>query len=256
MLEPLPEYRDDPHAYELEERSRPDEMAMITCAGFLASQWLDTTQDASCLDLCCGTGLSLEWLVNHRHVKEVLGVDACANYLQFARRAYARARVVPTFIQGDAIDCHIPRATFDLIMLASAYHHIDDSRKVRFLQRVRTLLTPRGRAVMAENILPPYSSSASDRIDYALAVRHFYDAVLNTARTGNPTLPHRVELLIERVAKHGIDGDYEYKVSWPVLIGHLKEARLIIEFQKRVWPLQDHILPGNAGNHVIVLRAD
>lgn len=51
----LPDYREDPEAYEIEERSRPDEMIMIDRANEWASLWLDQCEGAFALDLCCGT---------------------------------------------------------------------------------------------------------------------------------------------------------------------------------------------------------
>ncbi|MCX5966033.1 MAG: hypothetical protein NT070_23790 [Cyanobacteria bacterium] len=56
----LPDYKDDPEEYELEEHARPDEMLMLMTAKDTVLEILDSCEKASVLDLCCGTGLSLE----------------------------------------------------------------------------------------------------------------------------------------------------------------------------------------------------
>jgi len=252
-LQHLPEYKDDPLAYEIEERSRPDEMAMLNAVGMLAVRELNRMQDASVLDLCCGTGLSLEHLVGHQHVRRIIGVDICEQYLEFARQKYAECRLAPIFINGDVVDCPLPHSSFDLIMMASAYHHIEDQRKVPFLKRVHRLLSQGGCAVMAENILPEYREG--DRESYKSAVRIFYEEVLGTAMETNPSLPSHVKGLIQRVAKHGFDGDYEYKVKLDLLKRDLESAELEISYEERVWPEHGPLLSTGGGNYVIQLRA-
>ncbi len=132
-LEELPDYQYDPVAYELEERARPDEMLMLRQAGVQGVQLLDNMQDAWVLDLCCGTGLSLEHLVNHPNVSRIVGVDKCASYLEFATERFSSARTRPEYILDDAVEVQLPWGRWDVIMLASAYHHIEDERKVKFM---------------------------------------------------------------------------------------------------------------------------
>ena len=251
-MKSLPDYRDDAHAYEIEERSRPDEMRMLKRSGEVASNWLYRCNAAHVLDLCCGTGLSMEALIAHPNVSSVTGVDVSTEYLDFARRRYSNGRVIPTLLQDDAVTGSLPRARWDLVMLASAYHHIEDARKVDFLKRVRGLIGNMGRAVMAENVLPEYAPN--DPNAYVEAVRRFYDLVLITARRDNPQLPDYIAGLIERVAQYGFDGDYEYKVSFSILQRHLMEANLEIESIERVWP-DDSLLEPGGGNYILLLRA-
>lgn len=249
----LPDYRTDAAAYEEEELARPDEMAMIDGAAEAARTLLVTRPSAAVLDLCCGTGLSLRGVIREPTVTRAVGVDNCSEYLAFAAE---RFRDTPhlQLVHGDAVTTELERGAWDLIMLASAYHHIEDERKVAFLTRVAGLLAPGGRAVFAENILPPYRSG--DRDGYQSAVSLFYDEVLKTAEAGNPTLPERVRGLIRRVAKYGCDGDYEYKVCLDVFLGHLAEAGLRIVEVRKVWPARGPLSLTTGGNYVIVASAD
>jgi quercetin dioxygenase-like cupin family protein/ubiquinone/menaquinone biosynthesis C-methylase UbiE len=247
----LPDYQFDPQAYEEEERSRPDEMAMIESAVNSLRQFIDKRHSTSLLDLCCGTGLPLSLIVPHEKIRTVTGLDICQEYLHFTRKLFAAVPGV-SFLLGDAIDHPLPSQSYDAILLCSAYHHIEDTRKVDFLKRVRSLLSIGGRAFVAENILPPYDER--DQLSYKRAVTTFYDAVLNDAVAGNPELPLRVKQLIERVAKYGCDGDYEYKVSIDTFLRDIKLAGLEVESIEKVWPRQGLLATTTGGNYALVLK--
>ena len=247
----LPDYRFDPQAYEEEERSRPDEMAMIESAISNLKRFVDARNTTDLLDMCCGTGLPLSLILPHERIRTVTGLDICQEYLQFARRSFAAAPNV-SFVLGDAIDQPLPFQKYDAILLCSAYHHVEDTRKVDFLKRVRSLLAMGGRAFMAENILPPYDDR--DLMSYQRSVTTFYDSVLNDAISRNPQLPIRVKQLIERVAKYGCDGDYEYKVSIDILLRDIKLAGLEVENIEKVWPAQGMLAATTGGNYSLVLR--
>lgn len=256
MFDGTPDYRDHPENYILEELSRPDEVRMLARAGEVACQLLNQMQNARCLDLCCGPGLSMERLVNHTNVIEVVGVDISAKYLEYAARSetLTRCRVRPRLIQGDAVTVPLPANQWDLIMLSSAYHHIENDRKVHFLRRVSTLLSPRGSAVIAENILPYYRDNDSTRDDYRRAVREFYTAVQDTAVRANPNLTPFVKDLIRRPAQYGYEDKYEYKVHWRVFENDVRTAGLVHRSStERVWPDDDYQLPHDSGNFVIVV---
>ena len=63
-------------------------------------------------------------------------------------------------------------------------------------------------------------------------------------------LPDFVRSLIERVAKYGFDGDYEYKVKKDIFDSHLNESGLeVIEIQK-VWGPCDEPW----GNYVVEVK--
>ncbi len=249
LAESLPDYRDIPEAYEIEERSRPDEMAMIRGMCRLAYASLNDIPRANVLELCCGTGLSMEAVIDHPNIAQIVGVDISESYLGFAEKTYQEKPIRPSFIRADAVDIELEEGIWDVILLASAYHHIEDERKVTFLKKVKRLLRPGRSAFFAENILPPYQ--VGDRSSYCAAVRLFYDEVLRTAREENQNLPTEVEQLIERVAVYGFDGDYEYKVHYDIFKAHLAEAGLRVLKEERVWPQAGPMKGLNAGNYIL-----
>lgn len=250
---PLEDYRDNPAFYELEERSRPDEMAMIYGAAEKALEITRRRGHGSIIDLCSGTGLSHEKLVDDPSVERIYGVDISKPYVAFAKERFKTTRVTPTYILGDVVTAPIPAFAWDIVMMCSAYHHIEDERKVQFLKRVRSLMGSQGFGVMAENILPEYDIER--RESYAESVRVFYSSVLETAKNDNPDLPDVVSRLIRRVAQYGYDGDYEYKVSHPIFRRHLKEAGLKVVSEDRVWPPAGDNSLGSGGNYVVVIQA-
>ena len=135
--------------------------------------------------------------------------------------------------------------------MASAYHHIEDDRKERFLTRVGHLLTPNGVAVVGENILPSYDVSQEN--SYAAAVRLFYEEVLRTAEAdGN--LPDDVRGLIQKVAKYGVDGEYEYKTDISTFQRHVVSAGLRITSATKIWPMSGPLCMTTGGNYVFTLQ--
>lgn len=245
----LPDYRDDPVNYELEELARPDEVAMLERVQEIALVEVKRRDKSIVVDFCCGTGLSMENLVGHPNIETIFGIDSSEPFLEFAKNKFKDHQNPPVFLLGDAVDHPLPVAKVDLAILASAYHHIENVRKVAFLKRVRDNLSFDGFAFVAENILPDYD--VNDEESYKQAISLFYDHVLDTATQLNPNLPDLVKDLILRVAKYGHDGDYEYKTSLLIFMKDVEAAGLIIRSQELVWP--SSAIGCGGGNYVFVL---
>jgi len=240
------DYRDDPREYEIEELARPDEMLMIEGVRRRCRELLNSRPNARVLDLCCGTGLSLLNVFDHPNVSEAIGVDTCESYLAFAAARFAGSKV--RLIHNDAVNPAVD-GPFDIIVMASAYHHIEDARKQLFLQNAKRLLAASSRIVMGENILPSYQSG--DPRAYSNAVSVFYREVLITARNANPSLPEHVAALIQRVAQYGHDGDYEYKTSVEILLGFLENSSLKVARAEKLWPTLGPLSLTTGGNYVL-----
>lgn len=244
----LPDYSDDPVAYELEQTSRPDEMAMVNELNNQVSMVLDKYKNAKVLDLCCGTGMSLADCVENKNVYKIVGVDISKSYLNLAEDKYKDNNKV-SFIQNDAVSIEFDDCEFDVIILCSAYHHIDDDRKLAFLNNVYKWLSDNGKIVLAENILPEY-----DEISYSESVSLFYKEVLVTALSKNPDLPDYVRDLINRVAKYGMDGEYEYKTSMSVFKHYLERSKIKIIEKKCVWNAES--FETESGNFVMIMEKE
>ncbi len=244
------DYKNNPIAYEIEEKARPDEMKMIDGVTRVANMYLNGFINARILDLCCGTGLPLIGLVNHKNIKDIIGVDISNEYLDFARDRFKDNYNIK-FIDGDALDTELPLNSWDIIILSSAYHHIENTRKRQFFTKVSSLLSKRGVAIIGENILPPYK--INDIESYKDSVRLFYNEVIFTAEKDGKKLPNDVRALIERVAKYGFDGEYEYKVSLDIMLNDIKSVGLHIIQQEKIWPYQGSLCLTTGGNYVITV---
>jgi ubiquinone/menaquinone biosynthesis C-methylase UbiE len=248
----LPDYRFDPEAYEVEEKSRPDEMRMFARLAAALARQLESRGPSSVLDLCCGTGLSMAGAVRSPVACDIVGVDICEEYLEYAASKVEDGRQKVRLIHGDAITAPLPDDRWNIIILSSAYHHIEDARKADFLLRVRDLMAPGGSVLVAENLLPEYEKGNGD--DYRRATRQFYSAVLETAKQADAFLDPHVEGLIRRVAQYGCDGDYEYKSSWSVFMRDIHFAGFGIVRCERVWPDDELGLGGTGGNYVLEMK--
>lgn len=248
----LPDYKWDPNLYEREQAARPDEQALYSATTQLVNAILETHgPHAAILDMCCGTGLSLSGIISHRNLRRVVGIDNCEPYLTFAKQRFLGARVQPEFIFGDVLEAEIPEDSWAALILVSAYHHVEDDRKLAFLKRVRSLLSSGGKAILGENVLPTYIST--DPESYRASVRQFYDQVKSDAVQSNGSIDRETLQTIERVAQYGFDGDYEYKVCYAIMMDHISQSGLEIERIARVWPT--NAIGDRGGNYVAVLRA-
>lgn len=252
-MEHLPDYRHDPIAYEAEERARPDEMRMLGQLAATTRALIDSMPAARILDACCGTGLSMVGALEHPNAAQVVGLDMEPTYLRYAQRNLHTTTHTPQLVQADAVAPPFRDATFDIIILASAYHHIQNNLKRQFLQLVGQLLTLRGRVVLAENVLPEHVVSDPDA--YRAAISAFYAEVILDAQEFGLGLDPWVLGLIRRVVKYGHDGDYEWKTSLDTLLDHIRNSQLQVISSQRVWPSRGPLLNTTGGNYVMVLRA-
>ena len=136
--------------------------------------------------------------------------------------------------------------------MLSAYHHIEDGRKIKFLTKVRDLMKTDGLVVMGENVIPDYQ--AEDTAAHNRSISDFYSAVLKAIHECFNTVPRTVEESIRQIVNYGRDGQFEFKVSLQRIIDDINSVGLKIIEIRRVWPENFRDLPPNAGNFVILLQ--
>ncbi|MDE3130935.1 MAG: methyltransferase domain-containing protein [Acidobacteriota bacterium] len=103
------------------------------------------------LDLGTGTGeTAVQLLARHPHAT-VVAVDENPKMLEVARdRLGAGLAAVHVGLLQD----QLPEGRFDLVSSALAVHHLDAGEKAELFRRVRDLLTPGGRFLLADLVLP------------------------------------------------------------------------------------------------------
>jgi SAM-dependent methyltransferase len=130
----------------------------------------DFLQAHRVLDVGCGPG------TNTRHFQraEYLGLDLNPRYIEFARRHYGGE-----FVVADATKNQIPGSErFDLILINSLLHHVDDNGVLAVLESAARLLSDQGYAYILDLVLPEEASIARklalcDRGAYPRSLDHW-----------------------------------------------------------------------------------
>src|SRR5207248_7049309 len=102
------------------------------------------------LELGTGTGETARRLLERHPNATLLGLDASAGMLAYARRVLPAERAD---LRVGRIQADLPVGPFDLVASALAVHHLDDAEKAELFARVRGLLEPGGRFVLADVVV-------------------------------------------------------------------------------------------------------
>lgn len=104
------------------------------------------------LDVGCGPGTNTALFSG----ADYLGIDINDSYIESARRRHRR-----TFVAADVTTYRVAdHERFDLVLVNSLLHHLDDSSTVRLLEHLSGLLTDDGRVHVLELVLPESASVA------------------------------------------------------------------------------------------------
>lgn len=102
------------------------------------------------LDVACGTG-DLAEAFAAAGANSVVGLDFTAKMLQIARHKADKSRrsgVMPSYVQGDAMDLPFDDAQFDIVSIAFGIRNVTDPAKA--LAQFRRVLRPGGRLIILE----------------------------------------------------------------------------------------------------------
>jgi L-threonylcarbamoyladenylate synthase len=103
------------------------------------------------LELGTGTGATAELLLDRHAGATLVGIDVSPDMLGAARERLAGHRVE---LQVGRIEDELPAGPFDLVASALAVHHLDGDQKAQLFRRVRGVLAPDGRFVLADLVVP------------------------------------------------------------------------------------------------------
>jgi tRNA (cmo5U34)-methyltransferase len=102
------------------------------------------------LDLGTGTGVTAQRVLDVHPEATLVGVDESEAMLVHARRT-----LPPTVeLRVARLEDPLPEGPFDLVVSALAIHHLDGPGKAELFRRVAGALTPAGRFVMADVVVP------------------------------------------------------------------------------------------------------
>lgn len=194
------------------------------------------------LDVCSGPGDFVNHLSFVYPGIKAICVDLNESFVRYGQSKSKKWH----FIKADVVNFYIS-TKFDFITASSAYHHIEDGKKLNFLMNLKKHLKHGGVIIVCENFLPDYRIGN----DRAAAVKLYYGELKKFYRNGNATKSSLKTILeVERLELAGVN---EHKVSFRIFKEHIRKAGLEIDTDISVWQPKGFVR-SNAGSHVIKLR--
>jgi ubiquinone/menaquinone biosynthesis C-methylase UbiE len=214
-------------------------------------QWKKLGRPLVVCDLCSATGGCAEHVEKGIPISTLYLVDNEPTMIAGAKaKPWAAGQV--QVIEADAVTWNAPEP-IDLILMNSAYHHIEDDRKQEYLRNARRMLGPDGLILVGEHFLPEYDRSS--RASYQDSVLRFYGERLRyLERLGTPEAQVAV---IRQTARYCWLREYEFQVSSRLFRSDVETAQLTIIGWERVWPEPGEPvgLPADSGSHYVELHA-
>jgi ubiquinone/menaquinone biosynthesis C-methylase UbiE len=102
--------------------------------------WLAVPAGLRWIDVCCGSGIVTETIAERAAPQSVVGVDASAQQIEFAREHRAHHNV--SFETGDAMALRFPDVTFDVAVCGLGLNFIPSP--ARALEEFRRVVSPGG----------------------------------------------------------------------------------------------------------------
>jgi SAM-dependent methyltransferase len=127
-------------------------------------KWLDVSPGLRWLDVCCGSGVVTETIVELKAPASVVGLDASADQISFARQHRAHPGVV--FETGDAMALPFPDSSFDVAVCGLGLNFTPNPSRV--LDELRRVVCPGGTVAI---YVWDYASGAR-------FLREFWDAAI------------------------------------------------------------------------------
>ncbi len=103
------------------------------------------------LELGTGTGETARRLLERHPDAQFVGIDESEPMLSAARDALPAGRVQ---LRVQPIEEPLPAGPFDLVASALCVHHLPGAEKAQLFERVREVLAPGGRFVLADVVVP------------------------------------------------------------------------------------------------------
>jgi len=125
-------------------------------------KWLDVPSNLRWLDICCGSGVLTEAIVDRCLPARVAGIDASPQQIEFARAHRVRPGV--SFETGDAMGLSFADASFDIAVSGLGLNYVPEPE--RGLQEMR-------RVTVLEGVVAAY---VWDYAEGARFLRMFWDA--------------------------------------------------------------------------------
>jgi tRNA (cmo5U34)-methyltransferase len=114
------------------------------------------------LDLGTGTGETASRVLALQHDAFLVGVDESDEMLTMARQTLPAARVELTV---GRLQDPLPSGPFEVVVSALAVHHLDGAAKAELFGRVHAVVSPGGRFVLGDVVIPDKPADAVTPVD-------------------------------------------------------------------------------------------
>ena len=111
------------------------------------------------LDLMCGTGFLLNKIKLVRPDLALYGIDINEEYITFATKSYPNIE----FSLKDVFNM-VEDIKFDIIICTGGAHHLEDEKKLSFLNFIKKSLNPNGFAIIADPYIADFSNESERKL--------------------------------------------------------------------------------------------
>ncbi|MGO2035427.1 MAG: methyltransferase domain-containing protein [Brevibacterium sp.] len=122
-----------------------------------------SVRPSTILDLGVGSGLTAAKVLDSLPEAKLLGIDASAEMLAAARTTLDPQR---TELREGRLEDPLPPGPFDLVMSTLAVHHLSGPGKADLFARIAEVLSPGGRFVLADLVVPDNPAEVVTPIDW------------------------------------------------------------------------------------------
>jgi tRNA (cmo5U34)-methyltransferase len=115
----------------------------------------ETAEPLDILDLGCGTGLEIDFLLSHVPNARITGVDLSEEMLDLLRKRYAARMDQITLIKGSYLGMPLGTQAWDHVISVMSMHHILQDTKLELYRKIRAALKPGGKYIEGDSVVFP-----------------------------------------------------------------------------------------------------
>ena len=210
----------------------------------LLSPYLKSSE-TSILDLCCGTGVIAEILLDLPNIIYA-GVDTNRSFLDKARERTLGSKNF-TFVQSNVLTFD-PGIKFDIALSINAYHHFENRIKSQFLQKANDLLSPHGVLIVYEMLLSKFSNEK----EFARANEEYYLKRIDWINRNEIVSKKKLDAWLN-ICDLSIQAEDEYKVNYDYVVHDFSSNGFIISQEIRTWPNENLFDDPKVGDYIFLL---
>lgn len=209
-------YQNSTEHYEKLQNMRPDYRGAQKVFIELALKYLGDKKDIVLADFCCGIGNNTKQVADNLSVKEATLIDTNEEFLKIATNSGIKTKI--NTVESDILKAPLAPEN-DVVISMFAYHHVPDSEKEKYIEKVQDALKDEGILLLGEIYTPDRETTLK-----------YYKYLLSKIPEKTPEL----ENFLTQTAQ---SEEYEYKVSRKFAHGQLRKKGFELSESRKIWPL-------------------